>query len=147
MGSGPINHGYSRELLYGVWLSMRNRCHNKFVEKYADYGGKGIEVCPEWRASYLPFRRWAMENGYRHGLQIDRIDNTGNYTPANCRWVTAQQQQNNRSNTKFIEAFGERKSRADWVRDPRCQVNFATLRARLKRGWPTEKAITQPLSN
>lgn len=118
-----FNHGYSKERLYGIWQGMKNRCGNPNVEKYSIYGGRGIKVCDEWAINYLPFRKWALNNGYKSNLQIDRIDSNLNYCPDNCRWVTPKEQQRNRTNSVYITAFGERKLRKEWLEDERCSVN------------------------
>lgn len=81
--------------LYRVWSSMKERCHNPKNHKYPDYGARGIYVCEEWHDS-VPFLRWAADNGWRPGLQIDRIDNDGPYHPDNCRFVTAKENSANR---------------------------------------------------
>ena len=59
------------------------------------YGGKGIKVCEEWSNSFDAFKQWALQNGYKDKLTIDRIDNNGNYEPSNCRWVTDSIQKRN----------------------------------------------------
>ena len=81
--------------LYGAWRAMRYRCLNSNAEHYKNYGGRGVSICPEW-SDYAVFRQWAIANGYRKGLSLDRKDNDGNYEPNNCRWATAAQQANNR---------------------------------------------------
>lgn len=66
--------------------NMRNRCYNPNSARYEHYGARGITVCPEWRF-VKAFRVWAVANGYKEGLSLDRIDANGNYCPANCRWI------------------------------------------------------------
>ena len=74
--------------LYGTWSAMKQRCHNSNTKGYKYYGAKGIRVCDEWLEDYMNFYNWAMANGYREGLTIDRIDSDRNYEPSNCEWVT-----------------------------------------------------------
>ena len=94
-------HGCRHERLYSIWKGMKYRCNNPSSESYKYYGAKGVKVCEEWQAEYLPFREWAMANGYEDNLTIDRINPFGNYEPSNCRWVTMQEQgRNKRSNYK-----------------------------------------------
>lgn len=96
-------HGEAQKTrLYNIWAAMKRRCYNPNNEHYDRYGGRGITVCEEWK-EYIPFREWAMSNGYKDKLSIDRIDNNGNYCPENCRWVTMEVQQNNRCNSIKIK--------------------------------------------
>jgi hypothetical protein len=89
--------------LYSTYVAMKQRCHNPGHEHFALYGGRGIEVCPEWRACFDSFRAWAVVNGYRPDLQIDRIDNDRGYEPGNCRFVTvAENHRNKRRRTRCI---------------------------------------------
>ena len=89
----PIRHGDSTKSilsplrkLHGVWSGMKQRCLNPKSTRYSRYGGRGISVCQEW-FSYERFKEWAVNNGYKDGLIIDRINNDGDYEPSNCRWV------------------------------------------------------------
>lgn len=138
-------HGDYKSKLYGIWSSMKSRCSNSKTDCYPDYGGRGIKVCSEW-IDYIPFRDWALANGYGKGLQIDRTDNDGNYEPSNCKFVTSKENNNNRRDYKssmYIEAFGETKSLIDWSKDIRCKVKYHTLYERVTRyNWSPEKAIS-----
>jgi len=95
VNKGNTRHGLKDEKLYGVWNSIKNRCYNPHVEAYHNYGGRGVEVCDKWKNDFLSFYNWAMSNGYKKGLSIDRINNDGNYEPVNCRWVDSQTQNEN----------------------------------------------------
>lgn len=90
---GDCTNGIRR--LYNIWAKIKNRCNNKNDARYKDYGGRGIKICTSWM-SYETFREWALSNGYKGHLTIDRIDNDGNYEPSNCRWSTYKKQNNNR---------------------------------------------------
>lgn len=96
-------HGFRHHPLYPVWLNIKTRCNNKNSTKYKDYGGRGISICDEWKNDFVSFHNWAIDNGWERGLQIDRINNDGNYEPSNCQWVT------NLENC----AVGKRRIRAD----------------------------------
>lgn len=143
-GRGRTTHGLSRTPLYRVWCGMRERCANPSHTVYRYYGGKGVRVCDEWEADYAAFHLWATENGYRPGLEIDRIDSNGNYSPSNCRWTTRDENIRNRSVTILITAFGETKTAAERATDARCVVNALCLKHRVAIGWPAEKAIITP---
>jgi len=94
-GSKRTKHGDSKTSLYKRWTGMLQRCENPNNSAYGNYGGRGISVCDEWH-DYIVFKEWALANGYKKGLSIDRIDNDGNYGPDNCRWTTYAVQLSNR---------------------------------------------------
>jgi hypothetical protein len=92
-------HGYRRSVEYRIWSHIKGRCCNPNDTNYADYGGRGIKICKKWRHSFLAFLR---DMGKRpNGMQIDRIDNNGNYCKKNCRWTTPAKNNQNRRSTKL----------------------------------------------
>jgi hypothetical protein len=107
------------------------------------YGARGIIICEEWRNDFKAFYDWAMSNGYREDLTLDRIDVNGNYCPDNCRWVTSKQQANNRRNTRKLTYNGETHSVSEWA--DILGIKYTVLNARVHYGWDDERVLTQPV--
>ena len=126
-----------------ILQSMKHRCYDTSHHAYANYGGRGIFIVEEWHCPSV-FEEWALSNGYKDGLSIDRIDNDGPYAPWNCRWATSKEQNNNRRSNNPLTAFGETKNFMMWIQDERCVVHKAVLTKRIKAGWDHELAITTP---
>lgn len=89
--------------LSSVLKSMKARCYSSTHRSFPRYGGRGISICQEWLEDENVFYQWALGNGYRKGLQIDRINNDGHYDPENCRFVTPAQNQHNTSKNLLID--------------------------------------------
>ena len=132
-------HGMCNTRLYQIWNGMKQRCQNPNTISYKCYGGKGISVCEGWNNSFKAFYDWAIANGYSEDLTIDRIDNDGNYEPANCRWATNKEQQNHTSYTRLYTYNGETLSIMQWAEKTGIHPNM--LYKRLSRGWSIEKAL------
>lgn len=123
--------------------SMYCRCHYPTTHGYERYGGRGIKICKEWINNPDSFYDWAINNGYKKGLTLDRIDVNGNYEPSNCRWVTKQEQSCNMRTNRKIKYKGETKTLSQWSRE--YNINIVTLSDRLKSGMTIEEALNKPV--
>lgn len=135
-------HGGSKDKLYYVWKSMRERTQRKKCKDYPYYGGRGISVCDEW-SDYAKFKEWALNSGYKEGLEIDRENNNGDYCPDNCRWSTRKEQNNNTRANRIITYNGESHTVAQWAEIK--NISYSALQHRLDRNWDVEKILTTPM--
>lgn len=142
LAHGNASHGMSRTKEHHAWAMMKGRCYNRNATSFADYGGRGIAVAPEWMKFEAFLADMGMAPSPRHSL--DRIDPNGDYCKVNCRWATAAEQANNRRSTVLLHAFGETKSLREWSRDHRCAVTPGAIAGRIRRGLDAEAAITLP---
>lgn len=92
-------HGFAGTRIYSIWTGMKNRCYNHNVKSYSNYGEKGVVVCKEWH-EFIPFKEWALANGYEDHLTIERVDPYGNYEPSNCTWIPKSEQGKNKRRRK-----------------------------------------------
>ena len=129
-------HGLSKHPLFRRLADMKTRCYNKKSKSYKDYGGRGISICLKWRNETISFYNWAMANGYKKGLQIDRINNNGNYTPSNCRWITKREQSRNRRSNNWLEYNGKRMLITDWAKE--FNISSSCISQLLKNKSPKE---------
>lgn len=134
-----VMHGLSKTRLYKILNGVKNRCYNENTDNYGYYGGRGIKVCDEWLNDFMSFYNWAMNNGYKEDLTIDRIDPNGNYEPNNCRWVTMKYQANNKKNNVMLTYDGETKTLSQWAND--LNVNYNTIVTRYHRGWDIKDVL------
>lgn len=139
MGGREPVHGLWQHPAYRRWASMRARCYSPSQDSFPQYGGRGIGVCEEWRESPTAFCAWADASGFSANLQLDRIDNDGDYSPANCRWVTPSRNANNRRSSRHITLRGERLTFAE--AGAKTGVKPSVAAKRLKRGWTPEEAF------
>lgn len=127
--------------VYKVWKHMHLRCERTDHKSYSDYGGRGINVCAEW-TEYSAFYDWSLENGWRKGLTLDRIDCNGNYSPDNCRWTDWKTQERNKRNVLRAEYAGIEMSLAAWAEF--FHVNLSLFRDRYLAGWDLERIVREP---
>lgn len=91
-----IKHNASYSRLYKIFVGMKTRCYDQKHHTYKYYGAKGITICDEWLSNFEVFQEWALANGYKDNLTIERKDNLLGYCPNNCTWITIQEQAINR---------------------------------------------------
>lgn len=133
--STNLKHGDTRKQspyfrLYNEWTSMLNRCRPTYHLKHRYYD-RGITVCEEWK-NYLSFKKWALQNGYKDNLTLDRKNNDGNYEPSNCRWATQKEQANNTSKNIYITYKGKTQTMKQWCEE--LDLSYTTIKARHQRG-------------
>ena len=139
----------SREKLYKTYINMKQRCDNPNTSNFHNYGGRGISVCEEWKNDYNTFRKWAYEAGYEPGrkreLTLDRIDNNGNYSPSNCRWVDMKVQSNNQRRNVRITYEGITHTLAEWSRIT--GIAMGTLKYRYSKGYSLDIVFYKGILN
>lgn len=131
-------HGLSHSKEYSVWQKMIARCHNPNDPSYERYGARGIYVCKRWRNSFSAF--YSDMGRQPTGHTIDRINNSGPYSPKNCRWATSQEQANNTTKNKLLSHNGLTMTQAQWAET--LGITAMTLWKRLARGVPLARALT-----
>lgn len=139
-----IVHGLAeKHRLYKIWKNIKTRCYNKNCVQYKDYGKRDITICEEWKRDFKVFYDWALENGYQDDLTIDRIDNNKGYFPKNCRWITIQEQQKHKRNSKYFTFNGKTQNISEWEKELGFKKDI--LKSRIRRGWSIEKTLTTPV--
>lgn len=129
--------------IFNCWWNMKQRCDSKDRNDSKYYHDKGITYCDEWN-NYESFQDWAINNGYADNLTLDRLDSNLSYCPENCRWITIEEQQRNRSFCLYFSHNGETKTLSEWARE--FGINRTTLHDRIyKFGYSFDEAIARPL--
>lgn len=117
---------------------MRSRCSNPRLAGFKNYGGRGISLCVEWN-DFATFETWAKLNGYKPTLSIERSDVDLGYSPGNCTWATAKEQNINR---RFVKRAEDGRP---WFEVALANGIPRTLfHSRVHDGWPIEAAATLP---
>lgn len=132
--------------VYKIYHAMLTRTKNPNHSEYKNYGGRGIIVCDEWLGEdgYKNFKEWALKNGYRDDLSIDRINVNSNYEPSNCRWATRKEQADNKTTTIRITYNNETRTLNEWSKI--LNISRQNLYNRLYTcKWSVEKAFTTPV--
>lgn len=126
--------------LHHLLFLIKSRCYDKKCWAYPYYGERGIKVCQEWLENSKSFIRWSLLNGYKEDLQIDRINNDGDYSPNNCRWVTQLENANNKRNNSYIEHNGQIKSLSQWCRELNLDYKYTHYKVKYK-GFTIQQVI------
>ena len=135
------NNINNKKRLYKILRGMRERCYNRKCKQYKYYGAENIQICNEWLNNFNNFYNWAINNGYKNDLTIDRINMNGNYEPINCRWITMKEQANNKKNDHYITINNETKTLTQWCEQ--YNIKYDTVYNRInKLNWEPLKALT-----
>lgn len=137
-------HGAHKSTEYGIWHGMLDRClSDRKPDVYARYGGRGIDVCPEW----LDFSNFYRDMGPRPNgfMTIERINNDAGYHPGNCRWATMLEQGQNRRNSRHLNFDGRLMTLRQIMDEVKCPLPFNVVNARICDGWSVEDALSYPL--
>ncbi len=127
---------------YSTWCNIRNRCSNKNMPAYKDYGARGITVCARWCES---FENFLADMGKRPegDYSIERVDVNGNYEKSNCIWLLRCEQGKNTRRTHKITHEGRTMGLSDWSKET--GISSQTIARRLRDGWSPSDAITKSL--
>lgn len=131
-------HGQTNSRLYRIYNGMKNRCYNQKQQSYENYGGRGITICEEWLKSFTAFEEWSLSHGYADDLSIDRIDNNGDYSPKNCRWVTRTEQNENTRRNHLVTIGDRTQPLSAWVRERGLNYHTVSFRIHQKHMTPEQ---------
>lgn len=138
-----ITHGLTKHPLYRRWANMVQRTEYPKSNRYHVYGARGIKICVEWRKDFKKFYEWAIANGWNENMQIDRINNDGDYCPSNCRIVTPKENMNNTSKNRNFVINGQTFNLTQLA--TLHNMTPSRLWARLNKGWNLDTALNKPL--
>lgn len=135
-------HGLFGTSIYSRWSSIIQRCANQNDRNYANYGGRGIAVCDEWKESFEAFHAHvsSLPNFGKKGYTLDRSNNSLGYFPGNVRWITQKEQTRNTRSNVNLTYNGKTQCVSAWAEE--LGMNPIKLAKRLRRGWSLERALT-----
>lgn len=124
---------------------MQDRCYNPNSSLYKWYGARNISIDDQWRGkgNFLNFYNWSLSNGYKQGLHIHRKNNDQGYSPDNCVWVSARENNRAKGNNVLVIAHGESMLLPEWVEEGHSNVIGTTLHKRIGAGWTPEEAMSK----
>lgn len=126
-----MKHWLSKTKIYYIWQWIKNRCNNKKVKAYKDYGWRWIKC--EWY-SFEDFYS-DMWDSYKEWLSIERINNDWSYCKENCKWIEKKLQNNNtRVIIKIKWKTLSELSKSSWIKK-------ITIYSRYKKGWSYEEIL------
>lgn len=132
-------HLESHTPLHDIWCGINKRCRH-----HPRYAGRDISTCDEWSV-YENFRDWALANGYKPGLTIERIDVDGNYCSENCKWIPLAEQARNRTTTRWVDYDGRKMSLAEAAE--LTGLPYKEVHLRIKNGWSEYDALHTPIQS
>ena len=143
IGNKNRKYKYRNKRLYRVYTNIKTRCFNNNNQDFIRYGKRNISICKEWLGTngFSNFQDWALNNGYKDNLTIDRINNDGNYEPSNCRWVDRTIQSNNRRTNLILEYNNKKDTLANWSRT--LNIPYYYIQYRIYKGKNIEQIIKE----
>ena len=135
----PKRHGMSHSSTYMSWEAMIQRCFDPKHVSYHNHGGRGVTACDHWKL----FDNFLADMGERpEGKVLTRIDKNLPYSKSNCKWGSRVDVARNSRKSRYVTAYGETKSLAEWAEDPRCKVTYSVFKSRIRIGMAPEVALT-----
>jgi len=143
-------HGYYNHPVYRIWAHVRSRCYNENCKEYFNYGGRGVEMCVEWKDDPKSMVEWCISNGWEKGLELDKDIKAKQmgvppllYSPDRCMFVTKSVNLSETRHNVWYTYNGVTKTVCQWAEHIGVVKN--TLQNRLRRyGWTIERALTEP---
>lgn len=142
-------HGLSKKVLYRIYRGIIKRCEYEKCIEYPRYGGRGVTMCKEWRDDFKLFYEWALLNGWRKGLHVDKDVIPKRlgipaiiYSPEMCSIITQRENSNAVCNNIEVSYLGKKQNLSQWCDE--LNLDYRFVWQRIKLGWSAEKALATP---